>query len=76
MTMCSCGGVTSAHKVIKRTKTVAEYEECEACGRVLILWTQREVHLLKPQEEDHDAPVAKPDDRSRSMTYETSRTPQ
>ena len=40
---CSCGGEMKNHKIQKRLQVVAEFQSCNACGRVHWMWAGPEI---------------------------------
>ena len=40
---CSCGGMTTDHKVVRKKNLVGEFMQCKECGRVSWLWKTKEL---------------------------------
>ena len=49
---CSCGGATEAERKVVRDKvTVATYQKCPGCGRVLITSGHEAIKRMQEEEE-------------------------
>ena len=49
---CNCGGYTQIRETVRDKALIGEYQRCVACGRVMWLWGETEVHSALAKEEE------------------------